>query len=394
VSARGFALGALLLLGGCVQRTPPPVPLPVPVPQSTPVSPVPPVLAPILNNAMLVGVTLAEAQPVDEVAAARALAAFRASCPVLVKRIDTSGLTRPEDWIGPCAQAEAVAPGAAAAFFREQFDWARVGDGKAFATGYYEPEIAGSRTQQPGFDTPIYALPADLVRCTRLDGTPGRGRLDPVTQACLPYFTRAEISDGALGGRGLEIAWAGDPVALFFVEVQGSGRLRLADGSVMRIGYAGQNGQAYTAIGRLLRERGTLPPGGATMQGIVGWIAAHPEEGKALLRENASYVFFKELIGPGPLGALGVAVGPKASVAADPAFIPLGAPVFLSLDRPEASGLWVAQDTGGAIKGANRVDTFWGAGAEAERIAGGMAASGTAWVLLPRGLVDRAHARR
>ena len=391
MSARGLALGALLLLTGCVQRTPPPVTSPVPVAKPAPAPPVP---VTILNNALLAGITRAEPQPVDEAAAARALVAFLTSCPLLVKRVDSSGLTKPEDWTGPCAQAEAVTPGAAAAFFREEFDWARIGDGKAFATGYYEPEIAGSRTRQPGYDTPIYALPADLVRCTRPDGSPGRGRVDPVTQACLPYFTRPEIEDGAIGARGLEIAWAADPVALFFVEVQGSGRLRLADGSVMRIGYAGQNGHPYTAIGRLLRERNLLPPGGATMQGIVGWIAVHPDEGKALLRENASYVFFKELTGPGPLGALGIAVGPRASVAADPAFIPLGAPVFLSLDRPEASGLWVAQDTGGAIKGANRVDTFWGAGAEAERIAGGMAASGTAVVLLPRGAVVRAHAGR
>ena len=387
---RSFALGSLIIVAGCVQRTPPPVTLPVPAPTPTPTtSP-----APILNNALLAGVMLGEPQTVEPAAADRALAAFRTSCPVLVKRVDSSGLTRPEDWIGPCAQAEAVAAGAAAGFFRDQFDWARVGDGKAFATGYYEPEIAGSRSRQPGYDTPIYALPADLVRCTRPDGTPGRGRVDLVTQACLPYFTRAEIEDGALAGRGLEIGWAADPVALFFVEVQGSGRLGLADGSVMRIGYAGQNGNPYTAIGRLLRERGVLPPGGATMQGIVGWIAANPVEGKALLRENASYVFFKELTGAGPLGALAVPVTPRASVAADPAFIPLGAPVFLTLDRPEASGLWVAQDTGGAIKGSNRVDTFWGAGVEAERIAGGMAANGTALLLLPKGTVERAHAGR
>lgn len=391
MSARAIALGALSLLAGCVQRTLPPLTAPVSVAKPTPAPPAP---VTILNNALLAGITQAEPQPVDEIAAARALVAFRTSCPVLGKRVDSSGLTKPEDWIGPCAKAEAVTPGAAAVFFREQFDWAQIGDGKAFATGYYEPEIAGSRTRQPGYDAPIYALPADLVRCTRPDGTPGRGRVDPITQACLPFFTRPEIEDGAIGARGLEIAWAADPVALFFVEVQGSGRLRLADGSVMRIGYAGQNGHPYTAIGRLLRDRNLLPPGGATMQGIVNWIAAHSEEGKALLRENASYVFFKELTGQGPLGALGIAVGPRASVAADPAFIPLGAPVFLSLDRPEASGLWVAQDTGGAIKGANRVDTFWGAGAEAERIAGGMAANGTAVVLLPRGAVERAHAGR
>ncbi|MCY7339731.1 MAG: MltA domain-containing protein, partial [Sphingomonas bacterium] len=157
-----------------------------------------------------------------------------------------------------------------------------------------------------------------------------------------------------------------------------------------RIGYDGQNGREYVAIGRLLRERNLLPPGGATMSGIVAWIRAHPDEGRALMRENLSYIFFKELTGAGPLGALGVAVTPRGTVAADPKFVPLGAPVFLTLDRAEANGLWVAQDTGGAIKGANRFDTFWGAGAAAEATAGGMAASGRALILLPKGVVARA----
>jgi membrane-bound lytic murein transglycosylase A len=279
----------------------------------------------------------------------------------------------------------------AAAFFRDRFDWARVGTGEAFATGYYEPEIRGSRIRLPGYETPIYAVPADLVRCTRPDGGEGRGRIDE-TGTCVLYFTRAEIEDGALANRGLEIAWAADPIDLFFLQIQGSGRLLLPDGSVMRIGYANQNGREYVAIGRLLRERNLLPTGGATMRDIVNWIRAHPEEGRALMRENLSYIFFKELTGPGPLGALNVAVAPQTTVAADPRFVPLGAPVFLTLDRPEASGLWVAQDTGGAIKGANRFDTFWGAGAAAEATAGGMSAKGRALILLPKGTVARAQA--
>ena len=388
---RGLALASLLLITACAQRTPPVVPAPLPVPTPMPVPAPPP--KPIPNNALLVGVSADHPQALTEIEARRALGAFVTSCPVLMRRTDASGLTTPSDWNALCADAATVPADGATSFFRDRFEWARVGDGKAFATGYYEPEIAASRVRAPGYDTPVYALPTDLVRCTRPDGIEGRGRIDPLTGICGPYFTRAEIEDGALANRGLELAWAADPVALFFLEVQGSGRLRLPDGSVMRIGYAGQNGQAYTGIGRLLRERGLLPPGGASMQGIVAWIAAHPVEGKALMRENASYVFFKELTGPGPLGALNVPVTPRASVAADPAFVPLGAPVYLALDRPEASGLWVAQDTGGAIKGANRVDTFWGAGPDAERIAGGMAASGSAWVLVPRGTVDRARAR-
>lgn len=281
--------------------------------------------------------------------------------------------------------------GGAAGFFRDRFDWVRVGEGKAFATGYYEPEIAGSRVPLPGY-VPIHIKPLDLVRCIRPDGTTGRGRIDE-TGICVPYYTRPEIEDGALAGKGLELAWAADSVDLFFLEIQGSGRIRFPDGTVMRIGYADQNGREYVAIGRQLRDRGILPPGGANMESIKAWIRANPEAGRALMRENLSYIFFRQLTGPGPLGALNVPVTPRATVAADPAFVPLGAPVFLSMDRLEPNGLWVAQDTGGAIKGPNRFDTFWGAGPEAVALAGGMSASGQALILLPRGVAARALAR-
>ena len=375
VPFRALGLAGALFLAGCATQRPvmpPPVVVP-PVP--TPVVP---------TTAATLGAVAESPRPLDSAAAERALAAFRLSCPVLVKRSDSSGLTRPADWQPLCAEAVTLAPGSATSFFQTGFAWLRVGDGKAFATGYFEPEIRGSRTRQPGYDVPVYGLPTDLVKCTRTDGTSGRGIIDPSGQ-CVAYFDRAGIEDGALAGRGLEIAWAADPVELFFLEVQGSGRLALPDGGVMRIGYAGQNGRDYVAIGRLLRQRNALPPGGATMAGIVEWIRAHPAEGKALMRENPSYVFFKGVIGAGPLGSLGVPVTSRASVAVDPNFVPLGAPVFVDLDRPEASGLWVAQDVGGAIKGANRVDTFWGAGDAAKAMAGGMSASGRAWVLVPRG---------
>jgi membrane-bound lytic murein transglycosylase A len=291
-----------------------------------------------------------------------------------------------------CAEAATLAPQYAASFFFHRFDWVRVGSGEAFATGYYEPEIAGSRARAPGFETPIYRTPPDLIRCTRADGGTGRGRINSAGQ-CVLYFTRAEIEDGALAGRNLELAWAADPVELFFLQIQGSGRVKMPDGSVLRIGYAEQNGREYVAIGRLLRDRGILPPGGANMQAIVAWMRANPEQGKALMRENLSYVFFRELSTP-PLGSLGLPVSPRATVAVDPLFVPYGAPAFLTLDRPEANGLWVAQDTGGAIKGANRFDTFWGAGEEATRISGGMSASGQALILLPKGVAARALAQR
>jgi membrane-bound lytic murein transglycosylase A len=310
-----------------------------------------------------------------------------------MRRQDKSGLTNGRDWMPLCTQASSLAPEFAAGFFFYNFDWVRVGDGRAFATGYYEPEIEGSRVPLPGY-VPIYRTPPDLIRCTKPDGTSGRGRIDP-TGTCALYFTRAEVEDGALAGRGLEIAWAKDPVDLFFLEIQGSGRIRMPDGSVMRVGYDNQNGREYVAIGRLLRDRGILPPGGANMQTIKDWIRANPEAGRALMRENLSYVFLKELAGPGPLGALGVPVTPHTTVAADPNYVPLGAPIFLhKADRHEVDGLWVAQDTGGAIKGPNRFDTFWGAGPEAVAIAGGMSASGEALILLPKGAVGRALAQQ
>ena len=239
---------------------------------------------------------------------------------------------------------------------------------------------------------PVYRKPPDLLDADPATGAQGRGRLDEAGHY-VPYHDRAAIEDGALAGRGLELAWVADSVDLFFVQVQGSGRLRLPDGSVMRIGYAGQNGRGYVAIGRLLRERGILQLP-ISMQRIREWIAANPEAGRALMRENPSYVFFQELTGPGPLGALGRPVTPRASVAADPKFVPLGAPVLLTaMDNPQANGLWVAQDIGGAIRGPNRFDTFWGAGEEAARIAGSMASRGRAYLLLPRGTLRRIRDR-
>jgi membrane-bound lytic murein transglycosylase A len=324
--------------------------------------------------------------------AARALSAFRTSCPAVTVRNDASGLTQGSDWRALCAQATTLDPSFAPGFFYYGFDWVKVGDGRAFMTGYYEPEIEGSRMPQPGY-VPIYRLPPDLVRCTKPDGTSGRGRIDQ-TGTCVLYYTRAEIEDGALAGKTLELAWAKDPVDLFFLEIQGSGRIRLDDGTLMRVGYAGQNGRDYVAIGRLLRDRGILPPGGANMQAIRDWIRANPDQGRALMRENLSYVFFKELTGPGPLGALNVPVTPRGSVAADPNYTPLGAPIYLSkADRQEVDGIWVAQDTGGAIKGPNRFDTFWGAGAQAVAVAGGMSASGEALILVPKGVAARASAQ-
>lgn len=326
-----------------------------------------------------------------------ALAAFRLSCPAVMRRADASGLTRPDDWRASCEAAARWSDQDAARFFADQFEAVQVGEGAALATGYFEPEIAGTRTRQPGFEVPVYGRPTDLVDVDLSQFSPEwagkkiRGKVKG--SDFVPYEDRTQIEEGALEGRAPIIAWAADPIEFFFLQVQGSGRLRSPDGSVIRIGYASQNGRDYTGIGALMRTRGLLAPGQASMQGIVAWLRANPAEGRAIMRENKSFVFFRELTGPGPLGALGYQVEAGSTVAADPKFIPLGAPVFLSMDRAEPNGLWVAQDTGGAIKGANRFDTFWGAGERARVIAGGMSARGLALILLPRGSFDRLAAQ-
>lgn len=383
-----FALAMLLALAACGRVIPPPA-------VTTPV-------APVAANAAMAGVALGPALAglgLADPDARGALASFIESCPKLLARNDASGLTRREDWQAACTAARGWDAGRARAFFAEHFTPVQVGDGKAFATGYFEPEIAGSRTRRPGYEVPVYGMPSDLVRgwpddvaASERTGRPPLGRYDESGKFVL-YHDRAAIEDGALAGKAPVIAYAADPVEFFFLQIQGSGRLRTPEGEVIRIGYAGQNGREYTGIGGLMRERGLLGSGPGqypgSMQGIMAYIRENPAEGRALMRENKSWVFFAELKGDGPLGALGVPVRREASVAADPAFVPLGAPVFLDLDRTEANGLWIAQDTGGAIKGANRFDTFWGAGEDARRIAGGMSGRGRAFILLPKDAAAR-----
>lgn len=396
---RWGAVALAVLLAGCGggndrPRSIEPAPVRRPV-AATPITPSPATTVAGSANAVSAGVVAGpplDRLPIRDSDATAALAAFRATCPVLQRRADLSGLTRGSDWQRACSIAATTPPGDARAFFLANFEAVQVGDGKAFATGYYEPEIAGSRERRRGYDVPIYGRPSDLVDVDlglfgdALKGKKIRGRIQG--RQFVPYDDRAAIEQGSLDGRAPVIAWAADPVELFFLQVQGSGRLRLPDGGVMRIGYDNQNGRDYTGIGALMRTRGLLAAGKASMQGIVAWLHAHPDEGRAIMRENRSYVFFRELDGP-PIGAMGIAVAGRVSAAADPHFVPLGAPVLLSMDRTDASRLWVAQDTGGAIKGANRIDTFWGAGDEAAAIAGGMSAHGTAFLLVPLGTLAR-----
>ncbi|GMM92354.1 murein transglycosylase A [Qipengyuania sp. MTN3-11] len=398
---RSLALLAALLLAACGRIVPDAQP---------PGTAMPPVVAPGAGQTAGLaaaspgpGVGLLRIAPDD---ARTALASFVESCPELLRRTDQTGLTRREDWQPACADAPRWPAVDAARFFDTHFETARIGDGRAFATGYFEPEIRGSRTRIPGYEVPVYSVPPELVRDWHDDipqsertGRAPLGRRD-ASGRFVPFYERSEIEDGALANRGLEIAWAADPIEMFFLQIQGSGLLRLPDGSLMRIGYAGQNGREYVGIGALMRERGLI--GGDTgyetsMQGIVRYLRDHPAEGRAIMRENRSWIFFRELPDPdglgGPLGSIGVPVRRGSSVAVDPTYVPYGAPVWLDLDRDVADGLWIAQDTGGAIKGANRFDTFWGNGPDASQIAGGMLGRGDALVLVPKGTLARRDLR-
>ena len=364
-----------------------------PLPELPPPEPVPPPTADRAADARLATGAAVSTMALEPGDAAAALSSFVESCPRLLARDDASGLTRAEDWRTACDAARVWPAASARDFFAGYFESVEVAGGDGFLTGYFEPQIAGVRDRTPGFDVPVYAMPADLVRQPGYAGE-GRAPLGRVTEdgGFVPYYERAGIVSGALDGKAEVIGWAADPIDFFFLQIQGSGQLRAPDGSVMRIGYAGQNGREYVAIGRILRERGVFQPGEATMQGIVDWLRANPAEADEVMNANKSWVFFRELTGDGPLGALDVPVRPHASVAADPRFVPLGAPVVIDAADDEADGIWIAQDTGGAIKGANRLDTFWGAGDRAKAIAGGMSSDAAITLLLPRGTLARLRA--
>ncbi len=268
-------------------------------------------------------------------------------------------------------------------------------------TGYYEPSLSGSREFSETYSVPLFRKPSDLLSIDladfseRYEGSRISGRIGDGTFK--PYYERAEIDAGALEGRELELVWVDDAVDAFFLHIQGSGRVALAEGGEMRVGYGGQNGRPYYAIGRELVERGALTLEEVSLQSIRAWLAENPEEAAAVMATNPSFVFFRELEGEGPLGTMGVALTPGRSLAIDRSLLPLGAPVWIDGSAPSADGngdqvlrrLMVAQDTGGAIKGPVRGDVFWGHGADAEAIAGHMKHEGRLWLLLPRVAVER-----
>lgn len=261
-------------------------------------------------------------------------------------------------------------------------------------TGYYEPIIEGSRAASEKFAYPIYGVPEDLIIVDLASIAPElrnlrlRGRLEG--RRLIPYFSRSEIDAPGSSFRAPVLAWAADPVELFFLQIQGSGQVQLENGERIRVGYADQNGHPYRSLGRWLVERGELPLEEASMQGIKAWAAANPQKLRDALHANPSYVFFRELPpSDGPIGALGVPLTPEFSLAVDRRFVPLGAPVFLETTFPASpeplARLMAAQDTGGAIRGAVRGDFYWGTGPEAGAQAGRMRQQGRMWLLWPRG---------
>ncbi len=267
-------------------------------------------------------------------------------------------------------------------------------------TGYYEAELRGALFPGDGYRAPIYARPADLVTVElglfradltgeRLVGRVQGGRL-------VPYHTRAQIEGGALGDDSRELLWSDDPVDVFFLQVQGSGRVRLPDGTERRVGYAASNGHEFYGIGRALLKEGKVPPGQASMQGIRAWLRAHPGEAAEIMQRNARYIFFRWIDGDGPIGSQGVALTPGRSLAVDPAFLPLGVPIFLDTTWPASDRplrrLMVAQDTGGAIKGPLRGDFFWGFGEAALEYAGRMKQDGRLYLFLPKSVAERREA--
>lgn len=324
---------------------------------------------------------------------------------------------RVDDWWPACAAADRLdgrtkADGRTGAdvkgFFEAAFAAFLVYErdrSRGLFTGYYEPLLSGSRTRQPGFQVPLRRLPADLISVelgafrADLKGRRIAGRV--MSNRLSPYETRADMVSEALEDDASALVWIDDPIAVFFLHIQGSGRVALRDGTIIRVGYAGQNGHPYSSIGRILRQRGELAPDNVSMPSIKQWLQDNPDRAQGLLNENASYVFFQDIVVDdpelGPLGAQNVPLTARRSLAVDRRYVPLGAPVWLdgtkpSLSSPDADEpfqtLMVAQDTGGAIRGAQRGDVFWGFGQAAEDIAGVMQHPGRMYVLVPKDLAD------
>ena len=302
---------------------------------------------------------------------ALALEAFQRSCADIRS---TRNIPR-RDWDGVCALARS-GPGPAKAFFEQNFTPVMISTGsRALYTGYFEPALSGSRTRTDIFRFPLYTLPPEIVEGQR-------------------WKSRAEIEGGLLEGRGLELVWLDNPVDVFFVHVQGSARILLQNGTTMRVGFAGRNGYNFRSVGRQLVRRGVLRASQTSMAGIRNWAEDNPEAATLALQYNPSFIFFRELEIPddlGPIGALGAPLTPLRSIAVDPKYTPLGAPVWLRMEAGNLSlnRLMIAQDTGSAINGAQRADIYYGTGLEAGLEAGKIKYSGAMITLVPKATAAR-----
>lgn len=374
---RPLAAIFVALLAGCATQT---VDNTGTIPGPPPTWTVPPGSGPALTP-----ITFAQIPGWNTDHTADALATFIAGCARMTGRslggqgqaAALGGASR--QWQAACAAAAQTPPSdtEARAFFEammQPYGVSSDGTAEGLFTGYYEPEAMGSRTPGGRFRTPIYRRPPGLVS----------GK---------PFLARAEIARGALANKHLELLWLADPIDAFFLEIQGSGRVLLPDGSTVRLNYDGQNGRGYVPIGRVLVDRGEMTLPQVSMQSIRAWLETHPDQARNVMDQNPSYVFFRETNGvsadTGAPGALGVPLSPMRSIAVDKGFIPLGAPVWINtrdaLDGSPFRHLMVAQDLGGAIRGPIRADIFFGWGKDATERAGRMRQQGTEIVLLPRG---------
>lgn len=388
---------AALALAGCASVAPPPPQPPAPQVKT-------------ITTARYEPIDFAQLPALADADVRAAWPALLASCGAFERQAEPRAR-----WAALCAAAAGARDAAAmrqvlAAHldaYRVLMETREAGDGEARVldstdrgrmTGYYEPLLAGSRTPDARYTVPLYRVPDDLLIVDlgslypELAGKRVRGRIVEGRRV-VPYWSRGEI-DGGARLRGQELLWVDDAIEAFFLHVQGSGRVQLPDGSVLRVGYADTNGHPYRSIGAWLIERGELTLAQASMQGIAAWARANPQRVRELLDANPSYVFFRALpLGDpnaGPLGALGVALTAGVSVAADPQFVPAGAPLVIRSEHPVSGAplvrLVLAQDTGGAIRGPLRFDLFWGTGRAAGELAGRQRHDVQAWLLVPKGV--------
>ncbi len=394
---------ALLALAGCAQlpsqapaqaAAQAPATTTCPAPQACPACPVcPTVEPPKPAEKPLQAAEWSELTGWTEDDPSAAFTAFIASC---------RSLERQAHWKPVCASARDLADtttGALRSWFEGSFrPWALVnpdGSRNGLITGYYEPVLKGSRQRSKAYPNPVFGPPEDLIVVDLAELYPElkhlrlRGRLEG--RKLVPFYSRAEWAPQESKRSPEALLWIDDAIDLFFMQIQGSGQVQLADGSRVRLNYADQNGHPYRSIGRWLVDQGEMKAEQASMQNIKAWAKANPKRLGEMLNANPSLVFFRELPveGSGPQGAMGLPLTPERSLAVDPRHVPLGAPIWLATTRPNSeqalTRLMLGQDTGGAIRGVVRADFYWGSGAEAGNQAGKMRQQGRMWVLLPRG---------